>query len=126
MTPRKILVIDDEEDMRVLVSVFLEMEGEFEVIAVDSGAEGIRLATEQPPDAILLDYMMPGLDGPSTLAALKENASTRDVPVIFLSAKAELADCSAFAGMGAAGAIAKPFDPSTLARTLSGILNSVK
>lgn len=122
----RVLIIDDEEDMRVLASVFLEMDGMFEVLAASTGEAGISLAVEQQPDAILLDYMMPGMDGPATLASLKENPETRGIPVIFLSAKAETEKRAELIAMGAAGAIGKPFDPSKLAGDVSRIILSAK
>lgn len=117
-------MIDDAEDMRVLASIFLELDGEFKVTAASSGIEGIRIAIEDPPDVVLLDYMMPDLGGPATLSALKENPITCGISVVFLTAKA-MSGNDGLTEIGALGAIAKPFDPSSLAQKLSDMLASL-
>ena len=125
LTVQRVLVIDDEEDMRVLASVFLEMGGSFEVTSVSSGEEGVLVARRTVPDLILLDYMMPGMDGPATLRALKNDDATRNIPVVFLTAMAKPGDIrSELVAMGAAGAISKPFDPAALAGEILQILES--
>ncbi|MBA3655886.1 MAG: response regulator [Gemmatimonadaceae bacterium] len=122
MSVRQVLVIDDEEDMRVLTTVFLEMDGSFEVKVASSGKEGIAAAESMRPDVILLDFMMPEMDGPETLKALKAGAATAGIPVVFLTAKATDSDPRKWIELGAIGAIAKPFDPGTLASKLANIL----
>lgn len=125
LTVQRVLVIDDEEDMRVLASVFLEMDGSFEVTSVSSGEEGVLVARRTVPDLILLDYMMPGMDGPATLRALKNDDATRNIPVVFLTAMAKPGDIrSELVAMGAAGTISKPFDPAALAGEILQILES--
>lgn len=120
--PFRALVVDDEEDMRVVASVFLEMDGLFEVVTASSGREAILEATASVPDVILLDYMMPDMDGPATLAALKSSAQTRDIPVVFLTAKSDPETERALRAAGARGIILKPFSPDTLAATVSALL----
>ena len=120
---RKLLVIDDEEDIREVASLTLELQEGWEVAAAGSGAVGIRLARGGRPDAILLDVMMPDMDGPTTLRALRSLPDTKDVPVIFLTAKVQAADRRRYLDMGVNGVIAKPFDPLTLGRTICECLD---
>jgi two-component system, OmpR family, response regulator len=111
----KILIIDDEADIRRIAHLALGRVGAMEVLEATSGAEGLRKAEDNHPDAILLDVMMPGLDGPSTLAALRSNPATANIPVIFLTAKAMVSELARLRALGAAGVLTKPFDPMTLA-----------
>ncbi|HLI30465.1 MAG TPA: response regulator [Terriglobia bacterium] len=120
--PRKILVIDDEDSIREVTQVTLEMLSEWKVQTARSGREGIRLAAADPPDAILLDVMMPDMDGPATLQELASSALTRDIPVLFLTAKVQATDIRRFLGLGVKGVIAKPFDPLDLARQVAEAL----
>jgi len=122
MRPRTILLIDDEDDIREVATLTLETMGDFVVTSASSGEAGIECATRELPDAILLDVMMPELDGPSTLARLRAIAGTRDIPVIFLTAKVQAVDRRHLADLGAAGIIAKPFDPMTLAEEVTSLL----
>src|SRR5712691_3090301 len=105
---KKILLIDDEADIREVASLALNTVGEFEVFTAGGGAEGIVQAQRSEPDVILLDVMMPGMDGPSTLAKLREVESTREIPVIFLTAKVQAADQRRYRELGVCGVIAKP------------------
>ena len=119
----KLLVIDDEEDIRDVATLTLELKEGWEVAAAGSGAEGIALARGARPDAILLDVMMPDLDGPSTLRLLRDLPETKSIPVIFLTAKVQAADRRRYLEMGVNGVIAKPFDPLTLGRTICECLS---
>jgi two-component system alkaline phosphatase synthesis response regulator PhoP len=124
--PRKsILLIDDEDDIREVATLTLELTRGWDVIAAGSGRDGIAMARRLTPDAILLDVMMPDLDGPSTLAALQDDAVTRDIPVIFLTAKVQSSDRQRFHQLGVRGVIAKPFDPMALGGLVAGILDWV-
>ncbi|HSB60629.1 MAG TPA: response regulator [Vicinamibacteria bacterium] len=118
----KILIIDDEADIRRIANLALGRVGAMDVLEAPSGAEGIRKAREARPDAILLDVMMPELDGPSTLAALQDHPETAAIPVIFLTAKAMLSELERLRGLGAAGVLTKPFDPLSLASQVRATL----
>jgi CheY-like chemotaxis protein len=118
----RVLIIDDEEDIRRIARLSLTKVGKMEVTEASSGADGVRKAAEAPPDAILLDVMMPGLDGPSTLSALRARPETAGIPVVFLTAKALSSDLERLKGLGVAGVLTKPFDPMTLAASLRAIL----
>jgi len=111
----KILVIDDDDFVRMLTRVSLSKVGGMLVTEAGSGAEGLLAAAQDPPDVILLDVMMPGLDGPATFKALQANQSTANVPVIFLTAKAMPGEQSRLSELGAVAVFTKPFDPLTLA-----------
>jgi CheY-like chemotaxis protein len=119
---RHVLIIDDEEDIREIVQLTLEAVGGWEVITAESGNEGLIQAQIQQPDAIILDMMMPDMDGFSTLANLQANPSTSDIPVIFITAKVETVDRNRYAELGAVAIISKPFDPMTLTAQIARIL----
>lgn len=122
MAPKRILVVDDEDDIREVAQLSLEMVGGWEVISASSGAEGIRRAEQDRPDAILLDVMMPEMDGPSTFRALQENVATRGIPVILLTAKVQSTDRQRFEGLGVAAVLSKPFNPMELAHEVADVL----
>lgn len=111
---RRILIIDDEDDIREVAKACLEIVGGWEVLTARSGKEGLALAQTARPDAILLDVMMPDLDGPATFQKLQTNQATHDIPVIFLTAKVQSAERRQLGGLGASATIAKPFDPLLL------------
>ncbi len=119
---KRILLVDDEDDVREVAQLSLEMVGGWEVLAVTCGEEAVRRAAAERPDAILLDVMMPEMDGPTTFRALQANAATSAIPVLLLTAKTRSADLERFAQLGVAGVLSKPFDPLTLARDVSGAL----
>ena len=114
MSTERILVIDDEQDIRAVSRMSLERVGGWEVLDADSGARGIELAEAEQPDAILLDAMMPEMDGPATIERLKSQESTREIPVLFLTAKLQPSERERYLELGAAGVLAKPFNPMTL------------
>jgi CheY-like chemotaxis protein len=119
MSARRVLLVDDEDDIRLVARASLERLAGWEVLAASSGREGIALAKAERPDAIVLDVMMPGLDGPGTLVELRADTATADIPVVFLTAKVQAAERRRLEELGAAGVVAKPFDPMTLAGELS-------
>jgi CheY-like chemotaxis protein len=119
---RKILIIDDEDDIREVASLSLETVAGWEVIKASSGAQGISRAAEQHPDAILLDVMMPGMDGPATFRELRKNPSTAGIPVLLLTAKVQGTDQRRFADLGVEAVLFKPFDPLTLSAQISRAL----
>ena len=108
---RKILIIDDEDDIREVASLSLETVAGWEVIKASSGAQGVARAAEQRPDAILLDVMMPGMDGPATFRELRKNPATAAIPVLLLTAKVQGTDQRRFADLGVEAVLFKPFDP---------------
>lgn len=119
---KRILVIDDEPDIREIVKLSLEMMGGFEVLLARSGAEGLAKAASEVPDAILLDGMMPDMDGATTFKRLRGLEKTRTIPVVMLTAKVQSVDLGQFQKMGVDGVLAKPFDPVTLPAELSRTL----
>jgi len=119
---KRVLVIDDEDDIREVAQLSLEAVAGWEVYGASSGGEGLRIAAEQMPDAILLDVMMPEMDGPSTFRALQAQASTAGIPVILLTAKVQASDRSRFEGLGVRGVLTKPFDPMELSRQIADVL----
>jgi CheY-like chemotaxis protein len=118
----KVLIVDDEDDVREVVQLSLGRVGGMEVTEASGGPEALGLATGLQPDFILLDMMMPGMDGPATLQALREDASTASIPIVFLTAKAMPSEIERLMELGAAGVITKPFNPMTLASELRSIL----
>jgi CheY-like chemotaxis protein len=119
---KRILVIDDEDDIREVAQIGLEMIANWQVITARSGEEGILKAKAEQPDAILLDVMMPGMDGPTTFRKLRDDTMARHIPVLLLTAKVQAADRRQFADLGVTGVIAKPFDPLTLAEEMTRLL----
>jgi CheY-like chemotaxis protein len=109
-----VLLIDDEPDIRTIGRIALSSVGGWNVLVAASGAEGIALAQRHSPDLILLDVMMPGLDGPETLAELRAAPGTQAIPVIFMTAKVLRSEVERYVALGARGVITKPFDPMRL------------
>jgi two-component system OmpR family response regulator len=120
--PQKVLIIDDEDDIRELARISLERVGGLNVVAASSGQEGLALAASERPDAILLDAMMPGMDGPQTLERLKADPATADIPVVFLTGSVQAVEKERFRSIGAVGILGKPFDPMRLADDLRACL----
>ena len=116
----KVLIIDDDADIRVITALGLGNIGGMDVVEAASGAEGVRKAREEAPDVILLDMMMPMMDGMATLDALRAQSATVLTPVIFLSAKSHEVD--RLKTLGAAGILSKPFDPRTLADDVRALI----
>jgi len=119
---RRILIIDDDDDIREVAALTLEMVAGWNVVTANSGANGIRKAQEENPDAILLDVMMPGMDGPTTFQEMQKIPEVAKIPVILLTAKVQGADQKRFAALGVAAILFKPFDPLTLAQQMSDAL----
>lgn len=120
-TLQRIFYVEDEPDIQAVAKLALEMVGGFTVKICSSGEEALREVVAFAPDMILLDVMMPGMDGPSTLKALRELPSLADVPVAFMTAKVQSAEVAHFKSLGAQEVIPKPFDPMTLASQVSAI-----
>ena len=119
---KRVLIIDDEDDIREVAQVSLELVGGWEVVTARSGREGIQRAQTEHPDAILLDVMMPGLDGPTTFERLQADPLTHDIPVLLLTAKVQTADRARFESLGVQGVLSKPFDPMRLAAEVAEAL----
>ena len=119
---RRILIIDDEDDIREVAALSLESVAGWEIITARSGAEGIEKAKEEKPDAILMDVMMPAMDGPTTFREMQKVPEISAIPVILLTAKVQGVDQRRFAGLGVAAVLFKPFDPLTLAEQMSTAL----
>lgn len=120
--PKRVLLIDDEHDIREVAVLTLETVGGWTVFDASSGEEGIATAIAEQPDVILLDVMMPAMDGPTTLLRLQADDATSSIPVIFLTAKVQPADRRRFAELGVRGVISKPFDPMRLTHEVAGFL----
>jgi CheY-like chemotaxis protein len=119
---RRILIIDDEDDIREVAALSLETVADWQVLVANSGPQGLARAAESQPDAILLDVMMPGMDGPTTFRELRKNPQTAHIPVLLLTAKAQSADQRRFADLGVEAVLSKPFDPLRLAAQISQAL----
>ena len=118
----KILIIDDEDDIREVAALSLESVSGWEVIVANSGAQGLARAIAHQPDAILLDVMMPGMDGPTTVRELRKNPATAKIPILLLTAKVQSSDQRRFADLGVEAVLFKPFDPLTLSAQIAGVL----
>jgi CheY-like chemotaxis protein len=116
-------MIDDEDDIREVGKLSLQLTEGWLVTTACGGATGAALALSMGPDAILLDVMMPDMDGPSTLRALQAQDATKSIPVIFLTAKVQTADRQKFMQLGVRGIISKPFDPLTLGQQIKDVLS---
>jgi len=121
---RRILFVEDDPDIQVVATMALESLGGFSVLACASGVEALSRFDEFAPDLVLLDVMMPGMDGPETLAELRRLPS--GVPVIFMTARVQGHEILRYRELGAADVIAKPFDPMTLADTVRTIWLSLQ
>lgn len=111
--PKRILVCDDDPVILRLLQVNLELEG-YEVILAHHGAEAVDLAATEMPDLVILDIMMPRMDGYEACEALRAQPETKDIPVVFLSAKAQQSDIERGKKSGVADYVTKPFDPAEL------------
>lgn len=120
----RILLIEDDPDIQKMVQLSLKFQGGHTVIAASGGAEGLEKAAAENPDLILLDVMMPEIDGYETCRRLKSQPGTRHIPVVFLSARAQQSEIQKGRDLGAIGYLVKPFDPMMLASQLDAILNS--
>lgn len=122
MTSKLILLIDDEEPIQKVVRLSLEMEANWQIICASSGKAGVYQAEKHQPDAILLDVMMPEIDGITTFERLRNNLQTKAIPVILLTAKTGTAEKRLFQKIGVTGVITKPFNPLTLASQMARLL----
>ncbi len=121
MELNRILIVEDEPDIQTIARLALETVGELTVATCDSGKQALSAALAFRPDLVLLDVMMPGMDGPTTLRTLRQAPELCAVPVVFMTAKVQSQEVQSFLALGAADVIAKPFDPMTLAERVRDI-----
>jgi len=119
---RTVLIIDDEDDIREIASLSLETVAGWTVHTASSGTEGIAKAGELQPDAILMDVMMPGMDGPTVFKTMQQTKGIEHIPVILLTAKVQGIDQRRFADLGVAAVLFKPFDPMLLGQQIAAAL----
>jgi CheY-like chemotaxis protein len=119
---RRLLVIDDDDHIRELARLALERVGGHSVVTAESGAAGLELARSERPDAVVVDVMMPGMDGPETVRRLRADPAIADIPVILLTAKVQPSDTARFGDLGVQAVLAKPFDPMRLAADVAAAL----
>jgi CheY-like chemotaxis protein len=121
---QRILHVEDDPSIQAVAKVALETVGGFQVLSCASGSEALQKVGEFAPDFILLDVMMPGMDGPQTLEKLREHIDLDRVPVVFMTAKVQPAEIEYYRGLGARDVIIKPFDPMQLAEQVRAIWSS--
>jgi CheY-like chemotaxis protein len=117
----RILYVEDDDDIRTVTVMALEMIGDFTVQAHASGAAAVAAAEDFAPELLLLDVMMPGMDGPTTLASLRDKPALAAIPAVFFTAKAQPDEVARLRALGAADVLAKPFDPQALPDALRRI-----
>jgi CheY-like chemotaxis protein len=122
----KILIIDDEDDARSICGMSLGLIGGCEVVEASSGKEGLTMAAQEQPDVIILDLMMPEMDGAETLKNLRKNPQTEKIPVIFLTVKGMFSEFERLKALGALAVLTKPFDPTQLSTQIQEILDAAK
>ncbi|MEM9903716.1 MAG: response regulator [Cyanobacteria bacterium P01_D01_bin.44] len=120
---RRILLIDDEPAIHIVVTASLEVTAGWEVLVADSARAGIQMAQTERPDAILLDVMMTEQDGPTVFRKLQAKPITQNISVIFLTAKVRNGEQRELKTLGAAGVITKPFEPDEIANQIKALLN---
>jgi DNA-binding response OmpR family regulator len=121
----RVLVIDDEPPIRMLCRVNLEAEG-MQVLEASDGQTGLALARDERPDAVLLDVMMPGLDGWEVAERLLADDATREIPIVFLTARAEASDVARGIDLGGLGFVTKPFNPAELSTVLRRAITAAR
>jgi len=120
---KKILYAEDEPDVQTIVELTIQTMSDYEIKVCDNGKKLLDAVEEYNPDLILLDVMMPEMDGPTTFKNLQLNETTKHIPVIFMTAKAQVHEIESFTGMGVLGIITKPFDPMALCNEIQKIWN---
>jgi CheY-like chemotaxis protein len=123
MTSKRVLIIEDEDGLREITQFSLEAVAGWEVLTAASGSEGLTIAAVEQPDAILLDVMMPDMDGTETFQKLQANLQTQDIPTIFLTAKARGSEQQSLFDLGISGVITKPIKPQELVEQMREILD---
>jgi two-component system, OmpR family, response regulator len=125
MDPRSVLLIDDDPDIQRIAEFSLAAVGGWKVYLAGSGEAGLAAARAHQPDVVLLDVMMPGLDGPGVLARIQGDPALAGLPVIFMTAKAQRSEVQAYLALGATGVITKPFDPMLLASQVLALVKDI-
>ncbi|HEY9897192.1 MAG TPA: response regulator [Candidatus Sericytochromatia bacterium] len=123
MPTKRILIIDDEETIQTVVQFGIQMSAGWDVLLASSGAQGIAIAQTEQPDVILLDVVMPAMDGLATFKVLQSHLATKHIPVIFLTAKVQTAEKHQFNTLGSSGVITKPFNALHLPEQIARILH---
>lgn len=126
MERKRVLIIEDEPEIRTILAAAFAHSGEFEPVVAEDGIAGIEAAARDKPDVILLDALMPGLDGYATCSRLRLDPGLADVPIVFLTAKADCAEMQKATDCGACACLAKPFDPLKLPTQLSAIIDGAR
>jgi len=124
MQIERVLMVDDDPSIRKIGELCLSKVGKWQVLMASSGQEALQIGPAFNPDVIILDVMMPGMDGPTTLKLLQENDAISKTPVIFMTAKVQTHEIESYSSLGAAGVIGKPFDPMKLPAEINEILTS--
>lgn len=124
MQIKKVLMVDDDPNIRLVSQISLEDVGGFDVFAAESGAECLEVAEREQPDLILLDVMMPEMDGITTFKELQKRPTLKTIPVIFLTAKVQAHEVEGYRNLGATGVLFKPFDPMKLSDDIKSLLDA--
>lgn len=124
MHPRKILLVDDDPNIRRIAQIALSNIGNYDVLLACCGADALELARQTKPDVILIDVMMPDMDGPTTVCRLRQMSGFQDIPVIFVTAKVQKHELHIYTQNGALGVITKPFDPMNLCAEIEGLITN--
>jgi CheY-like chemotaxis protein len=122
MSLKKILLVDDEHDIRIVACISLKRVGKFEVVTAENGEEGLRKIMSEMPDLVLLDMMMPGMDGLTVFDKMLADPLMKNIPVIFLTARVQATEKEKYISRGARGVIEKPFNPMTLSSQILELL----
>lgn len=118
----KVMMVDDEADIRRIGQLSMENIGNWQVVLVASGADAVKMARQERPQVILLDVMMPGTDGLTTLGHLRDEPDLCNIPVIFMTAKVQRHEIERYLALGGTGVISKPFDPLRLPEAIRALL----
>ncbi len=121
--PKQILVIDDEEDIRELLQIALEMSTDWQILTAASGSEGVASALQNQPDAMIIDVMMPEMDGPTTVQRLRQHPATQEIPIIFLTAQTQATKQPCYTELGIKAVLSKLIDPTHFADQVAEILD---
>lgn len=126
MLIEKVLLVDDDAAIRMVAEITLRKIGKWEVMSAESGARALELLNDFRPDVILMDMMMPGMDGLTTFNTLRRNPALAEIPVIFMTAKVHKTEVESYYQKGATAVIRKPFDPMSLPRKIQTICQAIR